>query len=261
MPVWLLCNRCGTAALVSFAYGAIAEPDSVSQLPQALTGIACLLAGMTGIAAAGTRQQAIEAAEHAQPQHQHQSSAAPIAGAANSNPTAAWMQQPLLDEEHYVSGSDPTDVEASSVHPLSAGLHAGKASGPARAHHSTVKGLVLAVLTGLFGGLILAPMDHVGHECRGLPYQASLAAGVLFAAPVGTYCIYWMRERKVSSRHLELAAHQRSSVHWCVLLSVFRLTITTSGLNLHLMAKVIGHAKRAASLTAHLCSNQQRYCS
>eukprot|EP00878_Enallax_costatus_P043745 GHUV01051811.1.p1 GENE.GHUV01051811.1~~GHUV01051811.1.p1 ORF type:complete len:339 (+),score=84.52 GHUV01051811.1:497-1513(+) len=197
---------CGTAALVSFAYGAVAEPGSVTRWPQAILGIACLITGMASIAAAGSRQQTIEAASHDQPQQRHSRSAALTAAAADSsNPTAAWMQQPLLDEEHYVDVALPAHVKAGSAQSGPAGLPVRQHPGPSRAQHSAIKGLLLAVLTGVFGGLILAPMDHVGHECRGLPYQASLAVGVLLAAPVVTYCTYWLHQHKVSSSRIELA--------------------------------------------------------
>jgi hypothetical protein len=62
-----------------------------------------------------------------------------------------------------------------------------------------IAGLLLATLTGVLGGLILAPMDYVGRECRGLPYQAGLAVGVLVAALPVTYCLHWLQAGKVSN--------------------------------------------------------------
>jgi hypothetical protein len=64
-------------------------------------------------------------------------------------------------------------------------------------------GLLLATTAGVLGGLILAPMDYVGRECRGLPYQAALAVGVLVAALPVTYCLHWLQAGKVSSTAVE----------------------------------------------------------
>lgn len=64
-------------------------------------------------------------------------------------------------------------------------------------HHQRLLGTCLAVLTGMLGGLILAPMEYVGYECKGLPYIPAMAAGVALSAPLVTYLVHWQWVHKV----------------------------------------------------------------
>lgn len=192
--------RCGTAALVSFAFGAVVEQGSVTQLPRALAGIGCLLLGVGFVAWSGSLQQAIaerkQTSRSSRAAGQHGAPAAPPA--SDGQREVPEVQQPLLD--------DPEDAAVGS------GQHTGQQINQGghqpdhmpdipqhqqQQHRKLVLGLLLAVLTGVLGGLILAPMDYVGRECRGVPYQAALAVGVLAAAPVVTYCLHWLNTGKV----------------------------------------------------------------
>ncbi|KAF6265590.1 hypothetical protein COO60DRAFT_1697639 [Scenedesmus sp. NREL 46B-D3] len=182
---------CGTAALVSFTWGVLVEAGTISQLPRALAGIAAILLGIAGVAGAGALQQAIAAQQQQQQQQQQvtrqQPGAAAAAAAASIEPPQ--LQEPLL-----------TDVEQDAISTAAAGAAGG---GQPQAGHQqqqqprTMAGLLLAVTTGVFGGLILTPMDYVGRECRGLPYQAALAVGVLAAALPVTYCLHWLQTGQV----------------------------------------------------------------
>jgi hypothetical protein len=187
-------RRCGTAALVSFTWGVLVETGTIVQLPRALAGISAILLGIAGVAGAGALQQAIAA----QQQQGTSQQARVVASAAAAAEPQQQLQQPLL-----------SDVEQNGVSSTAAGVPSDSSSRyqaeqqqqqqqQQQQRGRMIVGLLLAIVTGVLGGLILAPMDYVGRECRGLPYQAALAVGVLVAALPVTYCLHWLQSGKVS---------------------------------------------------------------
>jgi hypothetical protein len=186
-PFLLTLCRCGTAALVSFTWGVLIEAGTVTQLPRALAGIAAILLGIAGVAAAGALQQAITA-EQQQQQGASQQQPSTIAAAGSDT---QQLQEPLLpDVEQNASPAAAAAAAGSRQHEAAQQQQQ-------QQQRRIICGLLLAVTTGVSGGLILTPMDYIGRECRGLPYQAALAVGVAAAAVPVTYCLHWLHTRKV----------------------------------------------------------------
>ncbi len=171
--------------LVSFAFGATVEAGSVAHPLLAALGIGGLLLGILGVAGSGMLAERLASRARA------------------AKPDA--LQDPLLPQ--------PADSEAEAgnlgVSAATAAAHGTDAFGGASQHPSTAAaaetvywrrtllGVLTAVATGLLGGLILAPMDYVRHDCRGMPFLPSMAAGVVLAAPVVTYAVHWLLTGKV----------------------------------------------------------------
>lgn len=181
---------CGTAALVSFGWGLLIETGTVAQLPRALTGMAAILLGIAGVAAAGALQQAMTAQQQQRDSRQQPRTAA-AAGAEVQH-----LQQPLLADADAEQGTGPTAAAAAAA--ASRQQEAAQQQ-QQQQWRRIVLGLLLALTAGVLGGLILAPMDYVGRECRGLPYQAALAVGVAAAAVPVTYCLHWLQSGKVGA--------------------------------------------------------------
>uniref|UniRef100_A0A383V610 EamA domain-containing protein n=1 Tax=Tetradesmus obliquus TaxID=3088 RepID=A0A383V610_TETOB len=182
---------CGTAALVSFGWGLLIETGTVAQLPRALAGMAAILLGIAGVAAAGALQQAITSQQQ---QEEQQQGSRPQLGMAAAGADVQQLQQPLLADADAEQGTDPTVAAAAA-----AASRQQAAAQQQQQWRRIVVGLVLALATGVLGGLILAPMDYVGRECRGLPYQAAVAVGVAAAAVPVTYCLHWLQAGKVGA--------------------------------------------------------------
>eukprot|EP00887_Chlorella_sp_A99_P006359 scaffold3.g6359.t1 len=140
---------CGTAVLVSFFFGVVVAGEPIASSAQAAAGLALLLAGTAGIAAAGA---------HEQRQQQHKGD-----GAAG---TGSEQEAALLgDEDSGYNGS----------------------AGAWRRVQGTAVGLAAAVLAGLVGGLILAPLKQAPKELHGLRYLPSMAdprVGLAVAYPI-----------------------------------------------------------------------------
>eukprot|EP00879_Flechtneria_rotunda_P015230 GHRR01015921.1.p1 GENE.GHRR01015921.1~~GHRR01015921.1.p1 ORF type:complete len:299 (+),score=102.56 GHRR01015921.1:1230-2126(+) len=194
-----LLARCGTAALVSFMFGALGEPGSITNLPAALAGIACLLTGIALIAWASGLQRKIAAAAECQQQlpqtiEADQSNNSATADQHTEQHTAPHTMPELTE---LLLGNNTQYPRDSASNGLQQCLGRNRNSRSPSA--TMLAGILLALLTGVFGGLILAPMDYVSYECRGPPYQAGVALGVLMAAPLVTYLVHWMQQRKVTS--------------------------------------------------------------
>lgn len=145
---------CGTAVLVSFFFGVVVAGEPIASSAQAAAGLALLLAGTAGIAAAGA---------HEQRQQQHKGD-----GAAG---TGSEQEAALLgDEDSGYNGS----------------------AGAWRRVQGTAVGLAAAVLAGLVGGLILAPLKQAPKELHGLRYLPSMAVGSLAASPPLTLLVAWL---------------------------------------------------------------------
>lgn len=124
------------------------------------------------------------------------------------------LQQPLLADADAEQGTGPTAAAAAAA--ASRQQEAAQQQ-QQQQWRRIVLGLLLALTAGVLGGLILAPMDYVGRECRGLPYQAALAVGVAAAAVPVTYCLHWLQSGKVRERSsCQVWLHPvRCCMWWC----------------------------------------------
>lgn len=192
---------------MSFGWGLLIETGTVAQLPRALTGMAAILLGIAGVAAAGALQQAMTAQQQQRDSRQQPRTAA-AAGAEVQH-----LQQPLLAAADAEQGTGPTAAAAAAA----ASRQQEAAQQQQQQWRRIVLGLLLALTAGVLGGLILAPMDYVGRECRGLPYQAALAVGVAAAAVPVTYCLHWLQSGKVRERSsCQVWLHPvRCCMWWC----------------------------------------------
>ena len=175
-------RRAGTAALVSFIFGASVEAGSVQQPLVAAAAMGCLLLGIALITWSGRWQQTA-AAQH-----------------------AAIASVPAISENNRLADSRGPGDEVSGLEaPLLGAAPQPSCTSPppaavAGGSRQQWLGAGFAVITGLMGGLVLAPMDFVLYECQGLPYISGLAAGVAAAAPVVTYLVDWLTTHKVRVR-------------------------------------------------------------
>eukprot|EP00775_Hariotina_reticulata_P011257 gene11257-11406_t len=189
---------CGTAALVSFAFGAAVEHGSISSWPLAAAGMSCVIMGIALVALAGQLQLAITSAQQlqVQPRTLHVPAPAGSTGGSEAGSRGA-LHQPLLSADaHFVEHPGMMAPAAPAVALLTAQPPSETAASAVMVtgqnpKYRSASGIVCAVIAGVFGGLILAPMDSVGRECRGVPYLAALAAGVAVATPLVAYCLHW----------------------------------------------------------------------
>eukprot|EP00191_Tetraselmis_sp_GSL018_P002240 CAMPEP_0177597812 /NCGR_PEP_ID=MMETSP0419_2-20121207/11935_1 /TAXON_ID=582737 /ORGANISM="Tetraselmis sp., Strain GSL018" /LENGTH=324 /DNA_ID=CAMNT_0019090055 /DNA_START=269 /DNA_END=1240 /DNA_ORIENTATION=+ len=59
-------------------------------------------------------------------------------------------------------------------------------------------GIVSALLSGLFGGLVIAPMSFAVDSHRGLSFIPSMGLGVLLASPIATNMLVWSADERPS---------------------------------------------------------------
>jgi hypothetical protein len=175
--------RAGTAALVSFAFGASVETGSIQQPLLAAAAMACLMLGICLITWSGRlQQQAVTPAalRHASAADAVFTDGGRAAQGSNLQLDEGGLEVPLLSRA-------PASLSAAA---------AGGGDGGSGSQQQWL-GAGFAVITGLMGGLVLAPMDFVPYECRGLPYMSGLATGVAVAAVVATYLVEWLTKHKV----------------------------------------------------------------
>jgi hypothetical protein len=159
----------------------------VVDIVQGTAGLACLLAGVCAVTAAGARQAELDQAEL---DRRHCADPAGVSSRAD-------MEEPLL----LLHQQNPDNVHPEA--PASALLCASRAVG-----------VLLAVLAGSLGGLLLLPMDFVGHECRGLPFLPALALGVAVSCPPVTLALHWAVSGKVNQQHQWQSVPQRLCMLW-----------------------------------------------
>jgi glucose uptake protein GlcU len=150
---------CGTAVLVSFAYGVLVAGDHVESMELAAAALGLILCGIGGIALAAWAGGS--------------NGGSSSDGAADGGGGAGWLadsQASLLEED---------DAEAAAGSPAAAIAAVPAGSRP-------LLGLLAAVLAGVLGGLILAPMVHAPPEARGIQFVPSVGLGALVVAPILT---------------------------------------------------------------------------
>ncbi|CAL8469312.1 g8853 [Coccomyxa elongata] len=138
----------GTAVVVSFTFGVKVLGDTIHKPGLAAPGLMLLIGGIAGIALNG---------EVVARRHQNEETL------RESEEAAAELElgrtnDPLLTTEHAKKKRTRTSLA----------------------------GLATAIAAGIFGGLVLAPMDFAPEDAKGLAYIPSMAAGVLLAAPLLT---------------------------------------------------------------------------
>lgn len=161
--------------------------------------------GIALVALAGELQLAITSAQQLQVQARTLHVPAPAGSASGSEAgSRAALHQPLLTADAHSAFEQPGMMAPAA--PVVVSITAQPPSETAASltgqspKYRRASGIVCAVVAGVFGGLILAPMDSIGRECRGVPYLAALAAGVAVAAPLVAYCLHWAVSGQVGAR-------------------------------------------------------------
>ncbi|KAK9908027.1 hypothetical protein WJX75_001764 [Coccomyxa subellipsoidea] len=139
---------CGTAVVVSFTFGVKALGDTIQQPSLAAPGLVLLIGGIAGIALNGE-----------------------VVARRRQNEETLREEQEGDGEVEMGGGEDP----------LLSSENAKK-----KRTRTSLLGLATAVVAGIFGGLVLAPMDFAAEEAKGLAYIPSMGIGVLIAAPLLT---------------------------------------------------------------------------
>ncbi|KAL4458531.1 hypothetical protein ABPG75_013396 [Micractinium tetrahymenae] len=154
---------CGTAVLVSFAWGVTVAGDEVAHMGLAAAALALILAGIAGI----------------------------VASAAGGGAGGQPGETPYMTPAEIPRGPERTE-EGVGESLLPNNSHAPAEPAPPRwqdrlSPASRIPlGLLAAVLAGAIGGLILAPMLAAPKEARGVQFVPSMAAGALLVAPLVT---------------------------------------------------------------------------
>jgi hypothetical protein len=193
---------------VSFTFGAAVEKGSIGSWPLAIAGMSSVAVGIALVALAGELQLAITSAQQLQGRAPAPAVPAPAASAiALEAGNMGALQQPLLSTESFISAEQTSlaapaaqVVGASTTLPPSSTAAAAVALTGQNPKYRRASSIMCAVAAGVFGGLILAPMDYVGRECRGIPYLAALAAGAAVATPLVAYCLHWAVTGQVRNR-------------------------------------------------------------
>lgn len=173
---------CGTAVLVSFAFGVTVAGEPIARMSLAAWALADMLMGIAGIGAASVA--ASMAASSNAPRRVAtgigHAAGAQVGGAvavAADEERGPSLGQALL--QGYGAAAQGSDESAGHEAGQEGGWEAkqggrGKDGGVGP---GLVPGLLLAVLTGLCGGLILAPMSAAPAEAQGTAYVPPWAWG------------------------------------------------------------------------------------
>ncbi|KAL4859306.1 hypothetical protein ACK3TF_001045 [Chlorella vulgaris] len=158
---------CGVAVLCSFAWGVLVVGDQVDNMQQALAALAVILLGIAGIVAA--------------------------AWAGSSEEDTADEAE---EGEACALGDEPEAAAGAREALLDSGVTRRKWNLDARTWRQqlgvgsrALLGLLSAVLAGVFGGLILAPMLAAPPGVRGIQFVPSMAFGALLVAPLSTLAL------------------------------------------------------------------------
>ncbi|PSC71282.1 sugar transport [Micractinium conductrix] len=159
---------CGTAVLVSFAWGVLVAGDEVASMRQAAAALALILAGIAGVVAASawggsTAEQHEEEAEE-----------------EDRRRTVSRQEGEGDTGDALLLG--PAGTFASALPEVARGVLGWQRRLPAGTRAAL--GLLAAVLAGAIGGLILAPMVAAAPEERGIQFVPSMAVGALLVAPL-----------------------------------------------------------------------------
>lgn len=192
---------------MSFTFGAAVEKGSIGSWPLAIAGMSSVAVGIALVALAGELQLAITSAQQLQGRSPAPAVPAPAASTGLEAGDMGALQQPLLSTESFIAAEQTSlaapaaqVVGASTTLPPSSTAAAAVALTGQNPKYRRASSILCAVAAGVFGGLILAPMDYVGRECRGIPYLAALAAGAAVATPLVAYCLHWAVTGQVRNR-------------------------------------------------------------